>query len=100
MLIESLKSKLVKGLNIEDSYTKFENSNKTISTCAIGGKLLGDYISCDITLFKIFPARSGYLYVVQFLDHATRFCWVYSMKTRDELIKKSIDVVGMQLITF
>jgi hypothetical protein len=116
MLIESSKSKLVKGLNIEDKHIrKFNQDDKHVcDVCArakitrhsfnklhkIRGKLLGDYISCDIAVFKNCPSRGGYLYVVQFLDHATKFCWVYPMKTRDESIEKLRDVVDVQLVKF
>ncbi len=116
MLIESSKSKLVKGLNIEDKYIrKLNQDDKHVcDVCArakmtrhsfnkvhkIRGKLLGDYISCDIAVFKNCPSRGGYLYVVQFLDHATKFCWVYPMRMRDESIEKLRDVVDAQLVKF
>ena len=40
------------------------------------------------------------MYVIQFLDHATNYCWVYPMKTRDESIEKLRDLVGVQLKRF
>ena len=116
MLIESAKSKLVTGLQIEDSHIrKFKQDDRHVcDICArakitrqsfkknhkIRGKLLGDYISCDIAVFKNCPSREGYLYVIQFLDHATKYCWVYPMKTRDESIEKLRDLVDVQLRRF
>ena len=116
MLIESAKSKLVTGLQIEDSHIrKFRQDDKHVcDICArakitrqsfkknhkVRGKLLGDYISCDIAVFKNCPSREGYLYVIQFLDHATKYCWVYPMKTRDESIEKLRDLVDVQLKRF
>ena len=89
MLIESAKSKLVTGLQIDDSHIrKFRQDDKHVcDICArakisrqsfkknhkVRGKLLGDYISCDIAVFKNCPSREGYLYVIQFLDHATKY---------------------------
>ena len=66
----------------------------------VRGNLLGDYISCDIAVFKNCPSRDGYLYVIQFLDHATKYCWVYPMKTRDESVEKFRDLVDVQLKKF
>ena len=40
------------------------------------------------------------MYVIQFLDHATKYCWVYPMKTRDESIEKLRDFVDVQLKRF
>ena len=40
------------------------------------------------------------MYVVQFLDHATKWSWVYPMRTRDESIEKLRDVVDVQLVKF
>ena len=38
--------------------------------------------------------------MIQFLDHATKYCWVYPMKTRDESIEKLRDLVDVQLKRF
>ncbi len=53
--------------------------------------------SCDIAVFKKCPSREGYLYTVQFLDHATKYVWVYPIKTRDEFIEKLRDLIDVQL---
>ena len=106
----------MKGLNIEDKHIrKFNQDDKHVcDVCArakitrhsfnkvhkIRGKLLGDYISCDIAVFKNCPSWGGFIYVVQCLDHATIFCWVYPMRTRDESIEKLRDVVDVQLVKF
>lgn len=116
MLIEACKSKLVHGLKIEDRHIrKFVNSDKHVcDVCArakitrvsfkkvhrIRGNKLGDYISCDIAVFKNCPSREGYLYVVQFLDHGTKFSWVYPMRTRDEFIEKLRDLIDVKLKVF
>ena len=112
-LIECQKSKLVKGLKIEDKHIrKFVNSDKHVcdvcarakitrmafkKTHAIRGKRLGDYISVDVAVFLNCPSREGYRYVVQFLDHATKHSWVYPMTTRDEFIEKFRDFVDVKL---
>ena len=112
-LIESHKSKLVKGLKIEDSHIrKFIQSDKHVcDVCArakltrmsfrkihaIRGQRLGDYISADIAVFLNCPSREGYRYVLQFLDHATKYSWVYPMTDRDEAIEKFRDLVDVQL---
>ena len=90
MLIEASKSKWINGLEIEDKHIRnFVKSDKHV---------------CDIcaraNVFKNCPSRGGYLYVVQFLNHEIKFCWVYLMKTRDELIEKLRDVVDVQLVKF
>jgi hypothetical protein len=115
-LIEASKSKLVDGLKIENRHIrKFNNSDKHVcDVCArakitrisfkkthrLRGNKLGDYISCDIAVFKNCPSREGFLYAVQFLDHGTKFAWVYPMKTRDEFIEKLRDLVDVKLRRF
>ena len=42
----------------------------------IRGKNIGDYISCDIAVFKNCELRKGYRYVLAFTDHAMKGCWV------------------------
>ena len=37
------------------------------------------------------------MYVVQFLDHATKYAWVYPMKTRDEFVEKLRDLIDVKL---
>ena len=34
---------------------------------------------------------------MQFLDHATKYAWVYPLKTRDEFIEKLRDLVDVKL---
>ena len=80
MLIEASKSKLVNGLKIEDKHIrKFNKTDKHVcDVCArakitrmsfnkihaIRGAKLGDYISCDIAVFKNCSSREGFLYVI------------------------------------
>ena len=64
---------------------------------SVRGQNLGNYISCDIAVYKNCPSREGYLYVVQFLDHATKYAWVYPMKTIDEFIEKLRDLIDVKL---
>ena len=113
MLIQASKSTLVSGLKVEDKHIKkFIKTDKHLcDVCArakitrasfskihsVRGQKLGDYISCDIAVYKNFPSRERYLYVVQFLDHATKFAWVYPMKTRDEFIEKLRDLIDVKL---
>ncbi len=54
----------------------------------IRGAALGDYISVDIAMFVNCEGREGYKYMVCFVDHATKFSWVFPMQTRDEFIEK------------
>ncbi len=112
-LIESHKSKLVKGLKIEDSHIrKFNKSDKHVCDVCVRAKItrmafkkvhafrakhLGDYISVEIAVFINCPSREGYRYVVQFLDHATKHSWVYPMTDRDEFIEKLRDFVDVKL---
>ncbi len=42
----------------------------------------------DIAVFVNCESREGYKYVVCFVDHATKYSWVYPKKTRDEYIEK------------
>ena len=58
---------------------------------------LVDYISVDIAVFVNCESRQGYKYVVCFVDHATKFLWVYGMKTRDEYIEKLRHLVDVEL---
>ena len=64
---------------------------------AIRGNALGDYISVDIAAFINCESRQGYKYVVCFVDHATKFSWVYGMKTCDEYIEKLRHLVDVEL---
>ena len=73
------------------------NSNVVQKIHAIRGQRLGDYISADIAVFINCPSREGYRYVLQFLDHATKYSWVYPMTDRDEAIEKFRDLVDVQL---
>ncbi len=49
---------------------------------------LGDYISVDLAVFVNCESRQGYKNVVCFTDHATKYSWVYPMRTRDEYFEK------------
>ncbi len=104
-IIECVKSKLVRGLEIEDRHIrKYKKEDKHVyDVCArakltrisfekihrISGKELGDYISVDLAVFVNFESREEYNYVVCLLDHATKMSWVYPMKTRDEYFEKN-----------
>ena len=112
-LIECVKSKLVRGLQIDDKHIrKYKEDDKHVcDVCArskltrtifkkihsIRGKALGDYISVDIAVFVNCESREGYKYVVCFLDHGTKYAWVYPMKTRDEFIEKLRHLVDVEL---
>ena len=113
-LIECVKSKLVEGLQIDDSHIRrYRKSDKDVcDVCArakltrkafhkihaIRGKELGDYISVDIAVFVNCPSREGFKYVACFVDHATKFSWVYSMKTRDEFLEKLRNFIDVELV--
>jgi hypothetical protein len=51
----------------------------------------------DIAVFVDCESREGYKYVVCFVDHATKFSWVYPMKTRDEYIEKKRHLIKTEL---
>ncbi len=48
-------------------------------------------------MFVNCESREKYKYVVCFLDHATKFSWVYSMKTRDEFIENLRHLIDTEL---
>ena len=62
--------------------------------------------SLKITFLVILPyskiAHQGriFLYVVQFLDHSTKYAWVYPMRTREEFIEKLRDLIDVKLKVF
>ena len=61
----------------------------------IQGKRVGDYVSCDIAIFVIYPSRQGFKYVLKITDRATKYTWVYPMKEKSEAfmcIKIFVDV--------
>ena len=112
-LIECVKSRLVTGLQIEDKHIrKFKQDDRHLcDICArskltrtifkklhtVRGQALGDYISVDIAVFVNCPSREGYKYVACFTDHATKFSWVYPMRTRDEFIEKLRHLIDVEL---
>ena len=112
-LIECVKSRLVTGLQIEEKHIrKFKSDDRHVcDVCArakltrtsfnkihtIRGAELGDYISVDIAVFVNCESREGYKYVVCFVDHATKYSWVYPMKTRDEYIEKLRHLIETEL---
>ncbi len=63
----------------------------------IRSQAIGEYISVDIAVFVNCKSRKGYKYVVCFVDHTTKFSWVYAMKTRDEYIEKLRHLVDGEL---
>ena len=104
---------MVSGLQIEDKHIrKFTKTDKHVCDVSARAKItqvlfskihkirdkeLGNYISCDIAVFKNCPSKEGFLYVVQFLDHSTKYAWVYPMRTRDEFIEKLRDLIDVKL---
>ena len=51
-----------------------------------------------MTTFRvILLSRESYLYTVQFLDHATKYAWVYPLKTRDKFIETLRDLIDVKL---
>jgi hypothetical protein len=43
----------------------------------------GDYVSADILVMLNIPSREGYRYALHAIDHASKFSWVYPLKTRE-----------------
>ena len=101
-IIECVKSKLVRGLQIEEKHIrKYKKEDKHVCDICARAKLTRmsfnkiHYISVDLAVFVNCPSREGYKYVACFTDHATKYSWVYPMKTRDEyfeIFRKFIDV--------
>ena len=63
----------------------------------IRGAELGDYIYVDIAVFVNCESREGYKYVACFVDHATKYSWVYPMRTRDKYIEKLRHLIETEL---
>ena len=43
----------------------------------------GARMSADVLIMQNNPSREGYQYVFFIVDHATKMCWVYPLKTRE-----------------
>ena len=50
-----------------------------------------------LVCFKNCESRKGYRYVLAFTDHATKWCWVYPMKRRNEFFTHFDDLVNVKL---
>ena len=112
-IIECVKSKLVKGLQVEDKHIRnyVKDDKHVCDVCArakltrmsfakihrIRGTALGDYISVDLAVFINCPSREGIKYVACFLDHGTKMSWVYGLKTKNEYYEKFIYFVDVEL---
>ena len=46
----------------------------------------GDFISCDMGVFINSPSREGYMYVLVYTDHASKYTWMYGLKSKDQAI--------------
>ena len=113
MLIESHAKQLVEGMKIDkkDLRRHAHDDKAPCDVCVrakitrlafkkihkIRGKKLGDYISCDLAVFVNCESKMGYKYVAAFVDHATKYCWVYAMKSRDEFDGIIEDLIEVQL---
>ena len=40
-------------------------------------------VSANVLIMQNIPSREGYQYVFFIVDHATKMCWVYPLKTRE-----------------
>jgi hypothetical protein len=112
-IIECIKLKLVRGIQVEDKHIrKYKKEDKHVcDVCArsqltrmtfakvhaIRGKKLGDYISVNLAVFVNCESREGYKYVACFTDHATKYSWVYPLKTRDEYLEKLCYFIDVEL---
>ena len=47
------------------------------------GLIPGAYMSADILIMQNIPSREGYHYVLFIIDHSSKMCWVFPLKTRD-----------------
>ncbi len=64
----------------------------------------GDYISCDMGVFINCPSRDGYLYTLVYTDHASKYTWLYGLKSMDQawdclkhLITVRLPKLGIQM---
>ena len=51
----------------------------------------------DIAVFVNCQSREGFKYVACFVDHATKYSWVYGMKTRLEYFDKLRHLIEVEL---
>jgi hypothetical protein len=69
----------------------FRDERKSYATAA------GDYISCDMGVFINSPSREGYVYTLVYTDHASKYTWLYGLKTKDQALDCLKHLINVKL---
>lgn len=98
---EAVRTKLIEGITLDQKYFNLKNRKSYRCPCDIcarakmhkisfpavrdrlAGLTPGSYMSADILIMQNIPSREGYRYVFFILDHASKTCWVFPLKTRE-----------------
>ena len=98
---ESVRNKLIEGIVLDRKYFNLKNRKKYRCPCDIcyrarmhrvsfpavrdrmAGLTPGAYMSADVLIMQNIPSREGYRYVLFIVDHASKMCWVFPLKTRE-----------------
>ena len=98
---ESVRNKLIEGIVLDRKYFNLKNRKNYRCPCDIcsrakmhrvsfpavrdrmAGLTPGAYMSADVLIMQNIPSREGYRYVLFIVDHASKMCWVFPLKTRE-----------------
>ena len=98
---ESVRNKLIEGIVLDRKYFNIKNRKHYRCPCDICarakmhkisfpavrdrmvGLVPGAYMSADVLIMQNIPSREGYQYVLFIVDHCSKMCWVFPLKTRD-----------------
>jgi hypothetical protein len=75
----------------------------TISFPAVRDRMVGlvpgAYMSADVLSMQNIPSREGYQYVLFIVDHCSKMCWVFPLKTCDAgLILKYLEIFVREIL--
>ena len=97
---EAVHNKLIEGVTLDCKFFNVKNRKSYLCACDIcarskmhqisfppvsdrlGGLSPSARMSADVLIMQNIPSREGYQYVFFIVDHATKMCWVYPLKTR------------------
>jgi hypothetical protein len=98
---ESVRTKPIEGIVLDCKYFNSKSRKHCRCPCDIcsrakmhkisfpavrdrlAGLIPGAYMSADVLIMQNIPSREGYRYVLFIVDHASKLCWVFPLKTRD-----------------
>ena len=98
---ESVRNKLIEGIILDRKYFNLKSRKSYRCPCDIcnrakmhrisfpavrermDGLTPGAYMSADVLIMQNIPSWEGYRYVLFIVDHASKMCWVFPLKTRD-----------------